>query len=47
MNLLIPQKSCIIFNVVVLEPEWIQHLKSSTHKKNTQLFLQKTKRKIT
>jgi hypothetical protein len=46
MNLLIPQKSCIICNVVVPEPEWIQHLKSSTHKNNTQLFLQKLKEKL-
>jgi hypothetical protein len=37
MNLQVPQKNCNLCNVVVPEPEWIQHLKSSTHKKNAQL----------
>ena len=46
MNLLVPQKTCIICNVAVPEPEWIKHLKSSTHKNNTQLFLQKLKDKL-
>jgi predicted nucleic acid-binding Zn ribbon protein len=46
MNSLVPQKNCIICNVAVPEPEWIQHLKSSTHKNNTQLFLQKLKDKL-
>jgi hypothetical protein len=44
MNLLIPQKNCIICKVV-RESEWISHLKSSTHKNNEQLFLQKLKEK--
>ncbi len=46
MNLLVPQKKCVICNIVVPEPEWIQHLKSSAHKKNAQLFLQKLKNKL-
>ncbi len=45
MNVLLTQKNCIICNVVFPEPEWIQHLKSSTHKNNEQLFLQKLKNK--
>jgi hypothetical protein len=46
MNLLVPQKNCIICNVNVPEPEWIQYLKSLTYKNNAQLFLQKLKDKL-
>jgi hypothetical protein len=46
MNLLVQQKNCIICNVTVPDHEWIQHLKSSTHKNKAQLFLQKLKDKL-
>jgi hypothetical protein len=35
----------IMCNVIPV-PEWIQHLKSSTHKNNAKLFLQKLKEKL-